>query len=489
MRSETQAVVSKVLVIIGALAIALLIALAPIEDSAAYTVALLTGGTVLIGLSLVKDPTERATLIRLFCMAFVLRLVFTWIAYHTGVIKYLGGGDDTGWATCWFNSRFWRGWMLHAPTRRGIPGLATLPETLREVYDGSRPSNMGFHYFTSYMYYLLNIPSQMALSFLNCCMNALTVVVIYKTARLFFSEKASYFAALIAVILPGFLIWSALSIKEPWVILFEISAFYGVCKFNATRNPFYLVLTLCLAILVLSVRFYVAYIVVAGTILSIACWRSARPFRTAMYGAAGLFALFGMAMALHIIHLDLAHIAASQVSEMDSFRNGTSGKLIRAGTGSGGAASGVQLDYDISTPGGAIMMFSVGSIYLMLSPFPWQVTNGRQLAALPDVFLWWFLVFRFIVPGLFYAYRKRPAVVLSLAGFTMPLILFYSLIFGNVGLAYRQRAQLMPYLLILAAAGYERREKAAKKSAVTSRIKPKLRQKLQSMTVPTSLIT
>ncbi|MBV9867590.1 MAG: glycosyltransferase family 39 protein [Abitibacteriaceae bacterium] len=487
MRSDTLNAISRVLAIAGVLGIALLITLSPLEDSAAYIVSVVTGGLILAGIALVKDPHERAILIRLFCIALILRLVFTVVAYKTGLTQYLGGEDDEVWKNCWTQSRHWQGWLRHAPTRRGIPGLATLPDNLWEIYDSSRPTNLGFHYFASYLYYLINIPSQMALSFLNCSFNALTVVIIYKTAREYFTEKASYFAAMIAVILPGFLAWSALSIKETWVILLEIVAFYSILKFNKGRNPLYLMLVLGITVLVLGIRFYVAYIIVAGTLLSIACYRSARPFRTALLSFGGLLFLIGMMMALHIIHVDLAHMAQARIAEMDSFRNGASGKF-NAIHGRG-TASAVQLDYDISTPGGAIMMVLIGSIYLLLSPFPWQVTNARQMVALPDVFLWWCLVFGFILPGILYAWRRQPGVLLSLAGFTLPLILFYSLIFGNVGLAYRQRAQLMPFLLILAAAGYERRQREPKRSTAADRLKMPLRQRLQSLPVPTSTIT
>ena len=90
-------------------------------------------------------------------------------------------------------------------------------------------------------------------------------------------------------------------------------------------------------------------------------------------------------------------------------------------------------------------------------PLSWQVDSLRQAATLPDVMAWWFLFFGYILPGIRYAWRRQ-SLSLSLLAYTLPLVLFYSLIFGNVGLAYRQRAQLMPFLLIFAAAGhYSRR--------------------------------
>jgi len=119
--------------------------------------------------------------------------------------------------------------------------------------------------------------------------------------------------------------------------------------------------------------------------------------------------------------------------------------------------TGVDLDYDVTTPGGFLMMMIVGSVYLLLAPFPWQLVSGRQVFALPDVLLWWGLVFGYIIPGIRYSLRYRANLLAAVASFALPLIILYSLMFGNVGLAYRQRAQIMPFLLILAAAGAEER--------------------------------
>jgi hypothetical protein len=148
-----------------------------------------------------------------------------------------------------------------------------------------------------------------------------------------------------------------------------------------------------------------------------------------------------------------------QVEELTVFRDNISNRGLT------GTASAVQLGYDTTTPQGALKMLFVGSIYLLLSPFPWQVFGSiPQLLTLPDVLLWWYLVFVFIVPGMRYAWQRRPALLVSTLAFTLPLIMFYGMMFGNIGLAYRQRAQLMPFLLVLVAAGYERRQRESRSS-------------------------
>jgi len=456
---------------------ALLIAFAPVQDSVAFVVAILCGALGLSVLSFNRDEHERALLIRLFTIAFVLRVVFTFISYKVKIINLIGGGDQTLWIQPWNLSRSWAGWPIQY---HGYP----IPETLGEVYTGGR--NMGYYYWSTWFYYLLNVPSQMALSFTSCFINSLTVVVIYKSARLFFQEKSAIFAAGVAIIFPGFVVWSALTIKETWIIFFEITAFYATWRYARTRQIKYALLLLAMIVLALSFRFYVTGCLLSGAVLTIACAHSARPLRTAFLSTTGLMAVLVVLTILRLTPFDLSSMAMTRLEEMTEFRMVVSGAGARAGMA--GVRSGVQLDYDITTPSGAAMMIVIGSTYVLFSPFPWNLFSARQALALPDVLLWYGLVFAFIAPGLRHAWRHHKHLLISVAAFTLPLLLLYSMTFGNVGLAYRQRAQLMPFILMLAAAGYESRLHRLRAPLAKSRLNA-LRQRLQRRPASGSLLS
>ena len=98
-----------------------------------------------------------------------------------------------------------------------------------------------------------------------------------------------------------------------------------------------------------------------------------------------------------------------------------------------------------------------GGVHLLLAPFPWQLRAGSVRMALtaPEMVVWWFVFFALVLPGLKHAIRHRFGDVMPLLLFLLLLSGVYSVTFGNVGTAYRQRAQLMPYLLIFAAIGLE----------------------------------
>jgi len=296
-------------------------------------------------------------------------------------------------------------------------------------------------------------------------------VVIYKASREFFEEESSAFVSFIGALMPGFLIWSALTVKESWLILFGISTFYATWRFTRERHPvaavFYMVLASVLVLLTLAFRFYAAGFLLLGIVVTLMSYRSKRPVLGASYGLAGIVLVYLLLHSLNVVQLDLVTISQSRIDEMASFRANLSDPSQP------GSNSAIQFDYDTTTATGAGMMLLVGSVYVLLSPFPWQVTSLSQAAALPDTFLWWWLVFYFIVPGFRYAWNKRPAVVLSIVAFVVPLFLFYAFMFGNVGLAYRQRAQLLPFLLIVAAAGYEYRQREKRNSSREASASPK----------------
>jgi hypothetical protein len=47
----------------------------------------------------------------------------------------------------------------------------------------------------------------------------------------------------------------------------------------------------------------------------------------------------------------------------------------------------------ISTPAGAALYLPIGVANFLFSPFPWRINSWRQIMALPEAFLTYWLVF------------------------------------------------------------------------------------------------
>lgn len=459
------------LLLVGVLT-AVFLVLAPFE-AAAFMTALIGAGVALVPIWFVRDPEERAILLRLFFIGYVFRLVLTYILFKTDLIMALGGADDLGWKGSAAQARRWNAYDQHLGTY-GLPNpdRISFADSFLGVYTDTK-INSGYLYMGSLFYYYLGVNSQLALAFLNCWGSALTVLAIYKTSSLFTSRKAAIWVSCIGLFLPGFLIWAALTQKEAWVILFQITGFYALWRGLESKGGhrwMYAALWAFMVLMVYGFRFYVAYVQILAAALTVMAYHAKNPVRSAAIAVGGLALVAGLALAVGIVHLDLSSLVTDQLNYVDNFRAG-----IISGPNS---ASSVNLNYDLHTWNGFAMMVIVGFLYLMFSPFVWQVSNLRQASALPDVFLWYGLIAFFIIPGAVALWNSRKmekgkAIVLSVLFSLLPLMFVYSLSFSNVGLSFRLRVQFIPLLLIFAAAGYDR-EKQRRERISEARKRAKL---------------
>lgn len=143
------------------------------------------------------------------------------------------------------------------------------------------------------------------------------------------------------------------------------------------------------------------------------------------------------------------------------------------------AESGFGADVDVSTTSGAIAAVPIGLLYLMFSPFPWQVSKFSQIIILPETFVWWAMI-PILISGIWYTLKHQLRNAIPVLLFSLMLTISYSIFQGNVGMLYRQRTQIQVFLFIFIAVGYaliqERREN--KKLEIQARER-NLKRKLQ----------
>lgn len=422
----------------------------PLMESAAGLVAIicLAFGVVFLHVFM-RDPVERVIVLRLFIAAYLVRIAFTWLIYKAG-LESLSGGEDNIWLLSWAQSRVWwaKAQGLYVAS---VPYDWAYPETFLSIWTTAK-RNSAHNYFYTYFFYWLNVPSQMALAFVNCLAGAATTVVVYKTSRLFYSRKASLFAAMWAMLLPGVLVWSALTEKAVWVAFCQITGFYlfwrGMLARGMTTKFVSFSSAIFFTLLLQGMRFYAAYTQLLSLFVTLACRRSKRPILSAVVCICILLTVLIIGPRVGLMKIDVTSLAVEQVEMAQAYQR----SMIR---GSEGRESSIQFNYDLTTPKGVAQMVGTGSVYFWLAPFVWQTKNVRQALTLPDVFLWYYLLFVFLIPGLIHTLKHRPALAISVLFYIVPLSLAYSFSFANVGLAFRQRSQFIPFMLILVAAGYD----------------------------------
>jgi len=93
-----------------------------------------------------------------------------------------------------------------------------------------------------------------------------------------------------------------------------------------------------------------------------------------------------------------------------------------------------------------------GLAYAYFAPFPWEVRRPADLATMPEMLLW----YGSLPAAAWTAWRSRTRwrLVAPLVLFVLGLMSIFVLTEGNVGILFRHRGMVIPYVLILAAPGF-----------------------------------
>jgi len=304
-------------------------------------------------------------------------------------------------------------------------------------------SGWGMNYLIGAIYYVVGKNIFAAQSF--CAfIGAATIPMIYGCAYQFTgNRRVARISALLVALYPAFIVWSGQLLKDGLIVFLLVLSITMVLHLQK-KLDYAAVFALIFALFgILSLRFYIFYMVVAATVGSFVVGFSNSP--QAVVRRLVVIALLGIGLT----YLGVLNNSQKDVSEYANLEQiqKTRGYLIDAG----GASFGE--DYDVSTTEGALVALPVGFLYLMLAPFPWQMTNFRQLTTLPDVLLWWASI-PLLIAGLWYTIKNRLRNSIAILIFTMMITLTYSLFQGNVGMAYRQRTQIQVFLFIFIAVGW-----------------------------------
>ncbi|MEP7337474.1 MAG: hypothetical protein ABI977_06995 [Acidobacteriota bacterium] len=413
----------------------------PASNDLPFSIVLLLLLTALGSWLLTLTRHHRETLrqqLQLFLAALGVRFMASVAIYEFGLVKILGDEDGSGWYLGVVMLKDW--------TQRHM-GFFDLPVILAEAF---QQQHRGYYYLLGGLFYLTDSPARMPAAALNCFFGALIVVFAYRIADSLFSRWVAVRVGWLACFFPSLIVWSAQTVKEPVVILLETVALYACVHLKLTGFSWrYILLCGSAIIMLLPFRFYAAYLAAAAALLALVVPQFRKGHSSIFAGVAIAVLVIPLAVSSGILVRSEAQIERFDLNSIRTFR-----RNIAAGSG-----SGVTTNYDFNSPVGLVTGTAIGAAHLLLAPFPWQLGGAslRMLLTLPEVLVWWWLVFYGLLPGLWLAIRKRFGEIQPLLIFIAGLGLLYSMLFGNVGLIVRQRAQLLPWLMIFALVGLEQR--------------------------------
>jgi hypothetical protein len=405
-----------------------------------------------------QNTSESHFLIQLFLVALTLRMLFG-AFIHLYDLRGFFGADAITYdmfgktiIDFWFYGASPNDMLVRKATSTGTPGW-------------------GMNYLTAIIYMFTGRNLLAAQSFC-AVIGAATAPMVYVCAqKIFHNISVSKNAALMVALFPAFIIWSGQFLKDGLIIFLLVLAMTMVLQLQEKFNYFAVVFLIFALFGILSLRFYIFYMVAISVAGSFLIGQSG----SAKSVARGFIVLIVMGVAL--TYLGVLRTASEN---FDKWGNLESIQRSRSDLSKRGD-SGFGEDIDVSTTEGAIAIIPLGFTYLMLAPFPWQLGSLRQAITIPEMIVWWCSIPLMIV-GLGYTIKNRLRNAIAILIFTLMLTLAYSIFQGNVGTAYRQRTQIQVFLFIFIAVGWTlRKEKRENKrlagAAKRERLESHLREK------------
>lgn len=402
--------------------------LAPASGGPAILI-LLTLAALAIGM-IFRLGEERRFLLQLFIGALMVRVFIGTLIYVFQWQGFFGGDaltyDFFGFALL----KTWEGDKFY--------------QILVTQFTSTAGSGWGMLYLVAAVYKITG-QNPLAVQFVSAILGAATAVISYMTVQEIFSnQRVTRAAALSTAFFPSLVLWSSQGLKDGPIIFLLAVTMLATLKLGARFSLKYLVILVLTLFSLLTLRFYVFYMAAVAVAVAFVIGTKALTAQS----------LLRQLVVMAVLILALFYFGVTRYAGTQFETYGSLEMLQRTRADAAiSAESGFGKDVDVSTTSGAIGTIPLGLTYLLLAPFPWQMASVRSLITLPEMIIWWCSL-PLLVTGFWFAVRYRLRQISPILIFTFMLTLSYSVFQGNIGNAYRQRAQLLIFYFIFVAVGF-----------------------------------
>ena len=384
---------------------------------------------IIVGCFVYRNQEHRSFLLQLFGWALVMRMIVATGIFIFNVQEFFGGDALTYDYFGYAQMKAWQG--------------DTYYQVIANHFMEGQASAWGMINMVAIVYSIIG-RNTLAVQYVNSIIGAATAVLIFSCAQhVYKNVRVAKIAGIYVAFFPSLVLWSAQGLKDAPIVFFLVLAILASLRLSEKLTVKHVAILIAALFSILSLRFYVFYMIVvaiAGGFLiglqKITPTNFARQF------------IVILLMGVSLTYLGVTRYANAQFSRYATLEqvNRSRADLARAGSGFG-------QEVDVSTTEGAISTIPIGLIYLLFAPFPWQLVSLRQSITLPEMIIWW-LSFPLMVLGVWYSIKYRLRQISPILLFTTMLSIAYSVFQGNVGTAYRQRAQLLVFYFVFVAVGF-----------------------------------
>lgn len=300
----------------------------------------------------------------------------------------------------------------------------------------------GMNYLVGIIYYFSG-RNPLAIQFLSCTAGAAAVPCVYYCAnKIFNNMRVAKTSALAVGLFPAMILWSSQMLKDGFLIFFILLSMALIIKLHQDFD-YLTILALLFSLLALfSLRPYIFYMVTAAIIGSF------------VVGAGKTSEAIGKRMAVLLIIGGAAGYFGFSGSSTETKNTYNIERLqVYRQYQAEGTNSGFGEGYDVTTVEGTVTLLPIGIVFILFAPFPWQMTNARQILIAPEMLVWW-LCIPFLIKGIWFTVKTRLREAIPILTFSGMLTVAYAVFQSNIGAAYRQRTQIQVFLFIFVAVGW-----------------------------------
>jgi len=396
------------------------------DAAQAILVALVLAFAVGLFIYLIKE--ERSFLLQLFGWGVLVRMVVSVAIFIFHAQEFFGGDAITYDFYGYAQMKAWQG--------------DKFLEVISNHFNQGQASAWGMVKMVAVVYSVIG-RNTLAIQFVNSVIGAATAILIYSCAKhVYQNARVAKIAAMLVAFFPSLVLWSAQGLKDAPIVFCLVLAILASQRLSEKFSIVYAAILVASLFAILSLRFYVFYMIAVAIgggfvvgLQKITPTNFVRQF-----------------VVLILVGMSLTYLGVTRSATSQFTRYGNLEAVQRSRLDLSRAGSGFGQDVDVSTTGGALSTIPIGLIYLLFAPFPWQLVSLRQSITLPEMVIWW-LSFPLLVLGVWYSIRYRLRQIAPILIFTTMLSVAYSVFQGNVGTAYRQRAQLLVFYFVFVAVG------------------------------------
>jgi len=281
---------------------------------------------------------------------------------------------------------------------------------------------------------------QLIMLVLTSLAGAWAVLLAWRIARHLSDTEAAHRVLLLTTFFPSLVLWSSLTLRDPFMVLAVTGAVWAAIQLKEAWYTGAAVRLITWCLIIGLFRDYLLLLVAVAAVIAFLGGARMHIGRDVVVGAIAFAAIAFLILKLRLGYDQLGRLNFGAVYQMRA------NMLWKASSAYLTGANPSSLE-------GALGVLPMGVLYFLYGPLPWKAQGMLQMLTVPEMLFWYWLTPR-IWRGIRLGWRTNLPTTWTMGSMAIVLILAYGLVSGNVGTAYRHRAQVLPILLIFAGVGW-----------------------------------